>query len=223
MKKPPRTERRGGQWYCRRVPTALVPILGFAEYRESLQTADMAVARFKAAIRDAEVTVELQAAEAQLKASPVSQAPAKLSAEALQYIRDAVTAHTLQADEEFRQSKPDQDSRIAHASIMGDRFEESGRALALGVAFTDACERGRVQEALQAVGIDIPPDTPEWQKAAFKATEGYNAAMQAIYKRGGGEYVPTPQVPLKPAQEASAQPAGFGGDPALEGFGFWLA
>ena len=188
MKKPPRTERRGGVWcYRRRVPTALVLILGFSEYRVSLHTADMSIARFKAAIRDAEVTVELQAAEAQLKASPVIPAPAKLSTEALQYIRDAVTAHTLQVDEEFRQSKPDQDSRIAHASIMGDRFEESGRALALGVAFTDASERERVQEALQAVGIDIPPDPPDWQKAAFKATEGYNAAMQAIYKRGGGE------------------------------------
>lgn len=51
MKKPPRTEKRGGQWYYRRrVPTALVSVLGFAEYRESLQTPDMDVARFKAAI-----------------------------------------------------------------------------------------------------------------------------------------------------------------------------
>lgn len=126
----------------------------------------------------------------------------------MQYIRDAVTAHTLLSDEEFRQSHPDEDSRVAHASIMGDRFEESGRALALGVAFTDGIERERVKEALQLVGIDIPPDTLEWQKAAFKATEGYNIAMQAIYKRGGGEYVPTPQAPLPPAQEAAPQPAG---------------
>ena len=209
MKKPPRTERRGGQWYYRRrVPAALVSILGFAEYRESLQTPDMAIARFKAAIRDAEVSVELQAAQAQLKATKPCTAPAKLSREALQYIREAVTAHTLQADEEFRQSQPDEDSRTAHASIMGDRFEESGRALALGVAFTDKEEKSRVEEALQAVGIDIPPDSPQWQQAAFKATEGYNAAMQAIYKRGGGEYVPTPQPPLKPPQGGSAQPVG---------------
>lgn len=168
----------------------------------------MAAARFKAAVRDAEVSVELQAAQAQLKASKAPVAPLKLSQEALQYIREAVTAHTLRADEEFRQSSPDEDSRVAHASIMGDRFEESGRALALGVAFTDGDERGRVEEALQAVGIDIPPGTPEWQKAAFKATEGYNAAMQAIYKRGSGEYVSTPQPPYRPVQGSPALPAG---------------
>ena len=51
---PLRTERRGGQWYHRRrVPASLVLILGFSEYRESLSTQEMAVARFKAALRDA--------------------------------------------------------------------------------------------------------------------------------------------------------------------------
>lgn len=168
----------------------------------------MAVARFKAAIRDAEITVELQAAQEQLKAVKPPTGPVKLSVKGLQYIRDAVTAHLLRADEEFRQSNPDEDSRVAYASIMGDWFEASGRALTLGVAFTDADERGRIEEALQAVGIEVPPNTKEWQQAAFKATEGYNAAMQAIYKRGGGEYVSTPQAPLKPAQEGSALPSG---------------
>lgn len=100
MKKPPYTERRGGQWqYRRRVtPASLIPILGFGEYRESLRTADIEVARVRAAIRNAAVEVELQAAKVQLKrqqAIKATPAPATLSPAALQYIREAVRAHTL--------------------------------------------------------------------------------------------------------------------------------
>lgn len=201
MKKPPRTERRGGQWYYRRrVPQVLISTLGFGEYRESLHTTDMAVARIKAAIRDAEVTVELQAAQALLKATTAnisgSKSQDKLSPAELIYIREAVKAHTLRLDEEFRQSQPDEDSRIAHSSIMAEHFEDSGKALANGLAYFNKQELGRVQEALRAVGIDVSPESVSWKEAAFKATEGYNLAQQAIYKRDGGEYFPTPDAPV---------------------------
>jgi len=66
VRKPPYTDLRGNQWqYRRRVPDAPVPILEFAEYRESLQTSSMEEARIRAAIRNAEVTVELQAVKRQ--------------------------------------------------------------------------------------------------------------------------------------------------------------
>src|SRR5574343_244999 len=46
VKNPPHTERRGNQWwYRRRVPTQLSLILGRNEYRESLKTSDVEVAR----------------------------------------------------------------------------------------------------------------------------------------------------------------------------------
>ena len=116
MRKPPHTEKRKGQWYYRlRVsPAALIPIIGFGEYRESLRTTDIEVARVRAAIRHVEVTVELQAAKAQLKQQQSStdktqQVPLKLTPEALAAISDAVKAHVLQIDEDFRRSEPDED------------------------------------------------------------------------------------------------------------------
>ena len=72
MKKPPHTERRGNQWwYRRRVPTQLTLILGRTEYRESLKTSDMEVARTRAAFKDAEVAVEFEKAKEQLKRQAV--------------------------------------------------------------------------------------------------------------------------------------------------------
>ena len=217
MRKPPYTERRGGQWqYRRRVPLDIAPILGFKEYRESLQTPDMEVARTRAALRNATVEVELQTARADLQrqqqaGKKATAAPAdKLTPHALRFIRDAVVAHTLQADEEFRRSRPNEDSLIAHEDYMAERYEESGKSLALGVPFQSPEERGRVEQALRAVGMEVHPDSPDWQQAAFKATEGYHLAMQAIYRRGGGEYVPTPEAPAVPVLGSSAQAIGRG-------------
>ena len=100
MKKPPYTTRRGNIWqYLRRVsPKSLIPILGFAEYRESLHTPDIETARIRAAIRNAVVEVELQAARAELKRQQGNSPPVttNLSPESLRFIREAVLAHTLQ-------------------------------------------------------------------------------------------------------------------------------
>lgn len=144
----------------------------------------------------------------QLKAAKSLTALITLSLAALQFIRGAITAHTLQAGEEFRQSQPNQDSRVEYSSIKGDRFEKSGRALALGVAVTDASEKSRVVKSLQAVGTVISDDSAHFLLAAFKATEGYNVAMQASYKRSGREYVPIPHKPAKP-QELEPQAGVF--------------
>jgi hypothetical protein len=40
MPRPPRTERRGGQWYLRRrvIPKELVTALGFSEYHGAFET-----------------------------------------------------------------------------------------------------------------------------------------------------------------------------------------
>ena len=122
VKKPPYTTRRGNIWqYHRRVsPKALIPIIGFAEYRESLQTPDIEIARTRAAIRNAVVEVELQAAKAELKRqqgiSPLVHT--NLSPESLRFIREAVVAHTLQADEEFRRSRPDENGREAYDLLI---------------------------------------------------------------------------------------------------------
>lgn len=205
MKKPPYTERRGGQWqYRRRVtPASLIPILGFGEYRESLRTADIEVARVRAAIRNAEVEVELQAAQVQLKrqqATKATPAPATLSPAALQYIREAVRAHTLSEDEQVRRARPDWESLDAYESIRAEQFDDAGRALATGRVALGKVERERVDEALQAVGLVMPFDSPSWDDAAYKATEGLHGALKAIRERMNGDYVPTPDKPVKPSE-----------------------
>ena len=219
MRKPPRTERRGGQWYYRRrVPTELVQVLGFSEYRESLQTPDMAVARIKAAIRDAEVTVELQAAKELLKkqqsSNQTTQAPLKLTPEALIYIRDAVRAHTLKVDEDFRRAQPDEDSLWAYESTLGEHYENTGKALALGRVPNSEGERLRVEEALEAVGIPVTHKAPEWQEVIHRAMVGYNGALQDIKSRIHGDYISTPAAPSKPSQ---IDPQAVGGGSMLLG------
>ncbi len=205
MRKPPHTEKRGGQWwYRRRVPSALVSILGFAEYRESLRTSDIDEARTRASIRDAEVTVELQAAKDLLKKQQASdqnsQTPLKLTPEALAYIRDAVRAHTLKVDEEFRRSQPDEDSLFAYESSLGEHHVSTGKALAMGRVPASPSEQAMLQAALDAVGVRVPAKKHGWQEVNHKALEGYNRALQDIRSRINGDYVSTPDAPVKPLQ-----------------------
>jgi hypothetical protein len=101
-------------WYYRKrvTPSDLIPILGFSEYRESLGTPSLAEACVRGAIRHAEVMAELAAADKLLKKQQASDEPAvplKLTPEALVYIRDAVRAHALRVDEEFRRDQPTDD------------------------------------------------------------------------------------------------------------------
>ena len=206
VKRPPYTEPRGTRWWYRRrvTPDALIPIIGFAEYRHSLKTSDVEVARVRAAIRNAEVEVALQTAMAQLKqqqqADKSTTSPVTLSPAALQYIREAVRAHTLSEDESVRRARPDFDSLGEYESIRADQFNDAGRALSNGRVGIGKEERQRVNDALQAVGLVLPPNSPSWDDAAYKATEGLHSALQAIRERMNGEHVPTPDKPAKPLE-----------------------
>ncbi|HEV8313705.1 MAG TPA: DUF6538 domain-containing protein, partial [Burkholderiaceae bacterium] len=184
VKKPPRCERRGGQWYYRRrVPQDLVAVLGFSEYRESLKTPDIEMARTRAALRDAEVAVELLAARRQVEAQQEREKPvevATLSPDALRYIREAVRARTLQLDEQVRLSRPDEDGRFHYESTLADRYEESGAALSSGEVGTRRDERERITAALQSVGVSISARAPSWPEAAYRAVEGELQALEDI-------------------------------------------
>lgn len=74
----------------------------------------METARTRAAVRNAEVAVMLEAATAKLKAQHSAVTPTKVSQpltpDGLGYIRDAVTAHILAEDETVRIGRPDLDS-----------------------------------------------------------------------------------------------------------------
>jgi len=202
VKKTPYLYQRGGQWwYRRRVPPVLVPIIGKAEFDESLNTSDRDVAMGRVAVRNAEVAVLFQSAKTKLKEQRVASAPiavATLPPEALQYIREAVRAHVLKQDEEGRKARPDWESLDAYESILADQFEDTGRALRTGRVALSAFDKQRVGEALEAVGLAIPADAPSWEEAAYKATEGLHIALLDIRARMNGEYVVTPDMPPKP-------------------------
>jgi hypothetical protein len=103
--------------------------------------------------------VELQAAKELLKKQqasvPSTQALLNLTPEALTYIRDAVRAHTLKVDEEFRRAQPDEDSLFAYESSLGEHHESTGKALALGCVPTSPGELAMLQAALDAVGVQV--------------------------------------------------------------------
>ena len=106
--------------------------------------------------------MELKAAKEMLKKQQVcdqaTQAPLKLTSEALAYIREAVHAHTLKVDQEFRRSQPDNDSLFDYDYSLGEHYYEfTGKALALGRLPTSPTELAMVQETLEAVGVQVPP------------------------------------------------------------------
>ncbi len=213
MKKPPHTKKRGNIWWYRRTvnPPELRPIVGRTEFAWSLETSDMEVARTRAAIRNAEVAVILEAAKATLRQqqafSKAPVAPVTLTPEALQYIRAAVHAHVLQEDEAVRLARPDLDSLDEYASLRASQFEDDGQALLTGRVALGKQEQRRVQEALRVVGITVGPESPSWAEAAFRATEGRHSALKGIRERLNGEYVATPDMPPLPAALQRQTPA----------------
>lgn len=110
--------------------------------------------------------MELKAAKELLKKQQASdqttQAPQKLTPQDLAYIREAVHAHTLKVDEEFRRSQPDEESLFAYDSSLGEHYETTGKALALGREPNSSSERVMVQDALEAVGVRVPAKAPPW-------------------------------------------------------------
>lgn len=204
MKKPPYTKKRGNIWWYRRpVPAPLRSIIGKVEFAWSLDTSDMAEARSRAAIRNAEVEAMLSAARAQLGAlASEPQLPQFITPELLQYARDAVRAHVLREDEEVRKARIDHDSLDAYESIRADQFDDTGTALRTG-----RTERLRIDEALQAIGVAVPLRHPAREDVAYAVVEGHHSALLAIRERMNGEYVPTPVPPAKPLMLGPAAPA----------------
>lgn len=209
MKKPPYTERRGGQWWFRRrVPDSLIPHVGRAEFRESLKTPDVEVARTRAAYRNAEVEAEFEKAKAALKQQTVAPMLLEtLAPEEQQYIREAVRAHILDEDETMRMLRPDEDSMDVYESIRTDQFEESLKGLQSGRVAWGRQEKQRMRELLDTIGVAVSPDSPAWDVVAYKATEGLHQALQDISSRMRGNFISTPLRPAKPASLAPQLPA----------------
>lgn len=208
VKNPPHTERRGNQWwYRRRVPTQLSLILGRNEYRESLKTSDVEVARTRAAIKDAEVAIEFEKAKEQLKRQAVvTPVPVDLSQEDQSYISEAVRTHILEEDEITRVGRPTATSLDGYEGFLSDWFEGTGKALRTGDIAVTRRDRERVADLLNAVGLSVAPNSPAWGVTAYKVTEGINRALQDIRSRLHGAYVPTPQPPQVPPSLLPREP-----------------
>lgn len=202
MKKPPHTERRGGQWwYRRRVPDTLVPFVGRAEFRESLRTPDMEIARTRAAYRDAEVAAEFEKAKAALTRQAVAHLQLEdLTPEEQSYVRERVRTHILEEDDAVRMARPDMDSREAYESIRADQFSDSMDGLKTGRVVVGPLERQRMVKLLEDVGVPITPDSSAWEAATYKATEGLHQALKDISRRMRDDFVPTPARPIPPVR-----------------------
>ena len=200
MKKPPHTERRGGQWwYRRRVPEKLVPFVGRAEFRESLRTSDIEVARTRAAYRDAEVATEFEKAKAAVRRQAVVPLQIDdLTLEERHYVRERVRAHVLEEDDAVRMARLDEDSKSAYEGIRADQFDDSIESLKSGRVVVGPQETKRMVKLLADVGLPITPDSPAWEAAAYKATEGMYQAVKDISRRQHDEFVPTPPRPATP-------------------------
>ena len=204
MKKPPHTERRGGQWWFRRrVPNPLVPIVGRAEFRESLRTSDMEVARTRAAFRDAEIAIEFEKAKAVLRQQFVAPLHLdELTPEEQQYVRERVRAHVLEEDDAVRMARPDENTRYAYDGIRADQFDDALDALGTGRIAIGRHERERMEKLLKDIDLPIPSESDAWEATAYKATEGLYQALRDIGQRVQGNFVSTPLRPAVPSRLA---------------------
>jgi integrase len=205
VKLPPHTEYRKGSkkiQYRRRVPDELIPYIGRDEFRHSLRTSDIEVARTRAAFRNAEVEFEFEQARAKLRADQAGLAAIRepLTPEAQRYVADAVHARVLDEDEQVRMSRPDGETLDIYHSLRADEDREVAEALDSGrVAVGEHAKQGMVQ-LLRRVGVSVTPSSPAWDAAAFKATEGLSRALNDISSRRRGTYVPTPTAPDLPPE-----------------------
>jgi hypothetical protein len=176
----------------------------------------MEVARTRAAIKDAEVAIEFEKAKEQLRRQAVvTPVPRDLSREDQTYISEAVRVHILEEDEATRVGRPTATSLDDYEGFLSDWFEDTGEALRTGAIASTRRERERVADLLNAVGLSVAPNSPAWQVAAFKVTEGINRALQDIRSRLHGSYVPIPPQPQIPPsllpQPSNEQPVSGGG------------
>lgn len=209
VKLPPHTEYRKGSTkiqFRRRVPDELIPYIGREEFRHSLRTSDIEVARTRSAFRNAEVELEFEQARATLRADQTGPTSIRepLTPEGQRYVAEAVHAHVLDEDEQVRMSRPDEETLDIYHSLRADENGEVAEALNTGrVAVGEQARRGMAQ-LLHRVGVSISPGSPACDATAFKATEGLSRALNDISSRRRGTYVPTPAMP-EPVPELQAQ------------------
>lgn len=210
MNKTPYLYLRGRQWwYRRRVPSQIVSIIGKSEFDEPLKTSDRDEATLRVALRNAQVALKFQIAIAQLKSQPTKTTPAlhsRLSPQIIQYIRQAVYAHVMQEDETVRDSWLTEDNLVGYETFRSNQFYDLEEALnQMGQnQRVDDHTKNLMDEALQAVGVDLPRNAETWNDAARAAANGMLAALRSTRPRmapppDSWQYVPSPEMPHKPS------------------------
>lgn len=205
MKLPPYVTTRKGStayWFRRRVPDQLISIVGRGEFMESLRTRDVTEARTKAAFRNAEIEALFSQARLahQRQAGTILQQPPTIDEQ--DYIRDAVRVYVLEEDEAVRLAKPNDDSMEVYEDIRANEFDEAFSGLRSGRVALGKVERARISKLLEAIGVTVEPNTPAWDLAAYRATEGLHKALRDIAGRISGDFVSTPARPVLPASLA---------------------
>jgi hypothetical protein len=115
------------------VPSALVPIFAKVEWRESLGTSDIELARTRAAIKDAEIAIEIEVARAQFNAEPQTTTVTKeVPREEQRHISDSLPECMLKVNKEVRIEAPTGESLYPQRSFLSDCFDETDDALRNG-------------------------------------------------------------------------------------------
>lgn len=203
MKLPPYVKRRGNvYWFRRRVPEELIPLVGRAEFMESLRTSDLAMARTRAAYRNAEVEALFEKARYDHKRQAGTVLVVMPTPEEQQYIRDAVRALLLEEDDTQRLSRPSEQDREGYDYVRSLQYDTVVEGLHSGRVAWGAHEKAKMADLLGAIGVCVEPGTPAWDVAALRASEGLLMALRDIAKRDNFDHVPTPMRPALPASLA---------------------
>ena len=166
------------------MPSALIQIFARAEWRESLGTSDIELARTRAAIKDAEIAIEIEVARAQSNAEP----------------------QTTTVTKEVRIEPPTGESLYAQRSFLSDCFDETDEALRNGHVDHTQQKRERVSDRLHAIGRSVAPNSAAWNISAFGATEAGNSVQNAIRPRIAGSYVRSPALLLRSREPQPSEP-----------------
>lgn len=199
MKLPPYIKRRGNvYWFRRRVPEELIPLVGRVEFAESLRTSDLAMARTRAAYRNAEVEALFEKARYDHKRQAGTVLVVMPTPEEQQYIREAVRALILEEDDTQRLSRPSEQDREGYDYVRSIQYDTVVEGLHSGRVAWGAREKAKMADLLEAIGVRVEPGTPAWDVAALRASEGLYMALKDIAKRDNFDHVPTPMRPALP-------------------------
>lgn len=207
MKLPPYVKRRGNvYWFRRRVPEELIPLVGRAEFVESLRTSDLTMARTRAAYRNAEVEALFEKARYDRQRQAGTALIDVPTPEQQQYIREAVRALILEEDDIERLSRPSEQNREGYEYVRSLQYDTGTEGLRYGKVAWGAQEKAKMAELLESIGVRVEPGSEAWDIAAYRASEGLLMALRDIAKRDNFDHVPTPMRPVLPASLATVAP-----------------